>query len=94
MVRELFVQNGNYVNLWSKSERASQPSLLGIVDAKGFMDNSHTKHDAVVAKKKAIALAKDFEKKGWKKVSIRAGYSYGYTYPYRYDIEAWGGFSK
>jgi len=90
MVRELFItRNGNYANLW---EGHQQPSMLGIIDARGWENNSQKKKDSVLAKKKAMAFARKKEKEGWQKVSIRAIYSYGYVNPFRYDIESWGGF--
>ena len=90
MVRELFVRNGNY----TYPVPNVQPNLLDSVDAKGFEDNSQTKSSSEIAKKKALKIAKQKEKEGWKDVTIRGIYSYGYEFPYRYDIESWGGFKE
>lgn len=91
MVRELFIKDGSFVG-WIPPN--VQPSLLGSADAKGFQYNKQNKKDSELAKKKAMSLALNKEKEGWKLVTIRAIYSYGNENPYRYDIESWGGFKE
>ena len=97
MVRELIVRNGRYSNLFRTHK---EESILKSVEAMGtkgklaLYDNTQTKKTSLVARKKAVRLAKGFERKGWKKVTIRGVYSYGNEYPYRYEISAWGGFKN
>jgi hypothetical protein len=92
MVRELFIRDGRYTNMFDGVK--TQSTLLSMVDSRGYMNNSQMKKDAVVAKRTALKIARIYEKQGWKLVSIRALYSYGNPYPFRYDIEAWGGFKQ
>lgn len=89
MVIELVVRDGRYINMYPD---AQQETIIDMVDAKGFEDNSQTKKDSQLAKKKALAIAKNAEKEGWKKVAIFPHYSYGYPNPYRYEILAFGGY--
>ena len=85
MVRELFVRDGRYVNLFPKH---GWENYLATVDTPNLEGSK--KHSAI-AKKKALKLAKLFEKKGYKQVVIFAKYSYGNPYPYRYEVNDWGG---
>jgi hypothetical protein len=87
-IRELIVCEGRITNAYNKN----QPSILGMVDVKGWNGDKQTMKDAKIARMKALKKAIIFKKKGWKDVSIMPHYSYGINAPYRYEIEAWGGF--
>jgi len=91
MVRELIVRDGRYTNLWS--DRKGE-SILDMVDARGWINNSQTKKGSMIAKKKAIKIGEKKERLGWRKVAILPHYSYGNPNPYRYEVIAWGGFQE
>lgn len=97
MVTEMFVRNGKYTNFPKnarKNEKGfiEQETYLDMIDAKGWEDNSHTAKDSKIAKQKALKKARQYEKEGWKLVTIVGKYSYGNENPYRYEVLSWGGF--
>lgn len=80
MVKELFVRNGNFVNFPQNARKNSE----GGFEQSSFLGTEETK-------KEAMKKGREFEKEGWKIVTIRGIWSKGDKKPYRYDIESWGG---